>query len=243
MKRLILSLLLALAFLVPVKAQNLPVTPIVNQSVRVYAGISGSDDLDNLNAGVVAGIEKPFLNRYEVSASDDYSPYEQHVGLGNGHSNIAKVGGIIWFHGNTGFESGVEDSSYSVTDVRKSALYATGGLVYRTYFLSVPTRFSIGYAQQFNNGIDNGVETSHLRGAYLRMDGTPSVIGKVTVRIIEEFTIGHVLEQGNPVCDGSLGNGSQVGLSSCPRTGALGGGVDLKLVFQLNHKTADNELY
>jgi hypothetical protein len=230
MKKFMLVLALALALMAPnAKAQS------------ILLGASGANAFDNMSAGLTAGLYVPFLHRYEFDLQDVYSPYESHVGLGSGHANIASAAGLVWLGKNWGVSTKIEDSGYSVTQVSKTAFYATGGLVKRVYVFGVPTRISFGYAQQVNNGIVNGIETSHLRGAYLGFDGRLYCNSYSCLRIIEQFSIGHVLTQGNPVCDGTIGNGSQVGWGPCPRSGAVGGGVTLSVLVDLHRKNTGHE--
>lgn len=232
MKRLLSSffLIIFLLFIPTAKAQT-----------NLVLGVSGTSAFDNLSAGVTAGLNVPFLHRYELNLQDTYSPYESHIGLGQGHANIAQAGGLVWLGKNIGVQANIEDSGYSVTQVSKTAFYVTGGLVKRTYLFGVPTRFGLGYAQQINNGIVNGVETSHLQGVYFSIDGRPFCSTTMCLRVEEKFTFGHVLTQGNPVCDGTIGNGSQAGLSPCPRTGAVGGGVSLNLLLEFHRSNKGHE--
>jgi hypothetical protein len=226
MKKFILSLLLALALMVPsAKAQT-----------RVLLGLSGSNEFNNMSAGVSAGLEVPFLHRFELDLNDTYSPYETHVGLGIGHANIASAGGTVWLTDKVGLSGKLEDSGYSVTKVSKTAAYALAGATVKTYVLGFPSRVSFGYTQQFNNGITNGVETSHLTGGYIKVDTRLGCTGAVCYRGSEQFAAGHVLQQGNPVCDGTEG------AVTCPRNTSFGVGVSLtfSIEFPRRRTTEDN---
>ena len=213
--------------------------PQAHAQTNFTVGVSGADAFDNLSAGVTAGIDPTFLKRVQVSLYDIYSPYEVKVGLGQGHANIASAGLIGWVRPTFGFEGKIEDTGYSVTQVSKTAFDVLGGFVKKTYLFGVPTRIGAGGVFEINNGIVNGVETNHMEGAYIRLDGRMYCSSTACLRIIEQFEAGHVLTQGNPLCDGTIGNGSQVGFSPCPRKGAFGGGVSLSLVLDLHRHQSD----
>ena len=241
MKKLILGLLLSLILSVPtVKSQTVNATTA--NAASVTAGISGADDFDNLSAGITLGLNVP-IKRFEFNLADTYSPYETHIGLGSGYANIATFTSTVWATNRFGITGKIEDSGYSVTDVSKTAFYVLGGASIKVNWLSVPTRFGFGYAGQFNNGIVNGIETSHLHGAYFSVEGHPYCAKSWCIKIQEMFTMGQVLTQGNPVCDGTLGNGSQAGISPCPRGKATGGGVEMNLLFEryLHKHDADTD--
>jgi hypothetical protein len=222
-RKLIAGLVLAAALLF---------TPTV-KAQRFTVGIAGGDSFDNYSLGVQAGIEIPFLKHYELDLKDTFSPVEAHVSLGSGRANKAEVGGIVWLSDSFGLTGKVEDSSYNVTKVGKDADYAFGGLAYRTVIGGLPTRLSLQYIQQFNNGISaTGLETSHLKGADLGFTVRYGCTGRVCIRSTEDFTFGRVLTQGNPQCDGTYGiiNGPNGG--PCYRTPAFGGGFTGSVVFE-----------
>lgn len=215
MRKLIATLVLALALLF---------TPTV-KAQTVLLGVSGSDSFNNMSAGVTAGVEIPF-HRFEVDLYDIYSPYETHVGLGQGHANIATAGGRFWMTDKFALSGRIEDSGYSVTKVSKTAFYVLSGFTVRHTVLDFPSRINFGYAQQINNGIVNGVETSHLRGGYIGIETRLGCTKNYCFRFFEQLTAGHTLNQGNPVCDGTIGAGNfTTGPYPCPRHGGFGGGV------------------
>lgn len=228
MKKLLFSLLMIIMlFSTSAKAQT-----------SYMIGISGADQFNNLSAGVTAGIIVPFLHRYEFDLQDTYSPYETHVGLGHGHANIASAGGIVWLGKNIGISGKIEDSGYSVTQVSKTAFYVLSGLVIKHYVFGIPSRVSVGYAGQVNNGILNGIETSKLQGAYVGIDSRLVCSERACLRFQEQLSFGRVLEQGNPVCDGTYG------ADTCgSRNKAFGGGVSVSLVLDLHRKTNGDDLF
>lgn len=238
MKKLIAVIALSLVSLfAPQRVSSQAVQP------RVLLGLSGSDAFDNLSAGLMAGLEIP-IRRVELDFADSYSPYESHMGLGQGHANIASFGTHVWLTSKFGLTGKIEDSGYSVTQVSKTGFYSEGGMSVRTYLGGLPSRIEFGYTQQVNNGIVNGVETSHLRGAYFGTDTRLGCAGFGCFRMSEQFSIGKVLTQGNPVCDGTLGNGSQIGESYCPRGSAVGGGVTVSLTMEFpRHRGHEDDLF
>lgn len=217
--------------------------PQVHAQTNFLVGVSGADDFNNLSAGVTAGIETTFLKRVQLSLYDIYSPYEVKVGYGQGHANIAAVSVIGWVRPTFGIEGKLENTGYSVTQVSKTANDVLVGVVKKFYLFGVPTRFSTGGVLEINNGIINGVETNHMEGGYIKFDGRLYCSNTACLRVIEQFDLGHILTQGNPICDGTIGNGSQAGFLPCPRSGAFGGGVSLSLVLDLHRKQDPDGLF
>lgn len=226
----ILFLFMCLLFVPRAKAQT-----------NVLVGVSGMNEFSNMSVGVTAGLSTSFLRRYEVTLMDSYSPYENHIGQGLGHANVASVGGLTWLTEHWGVSGKIEDSGYNVTKVSKSAIMVLGGITTRQYFLDVPTRFTFGYAQQINNGITNGIETSQLHGVYLAVDGRPYCNNAFCIRLQEQFALGRVLQQGNPICDGTFGAVSPV--LSCPRTASIGGGVSLNVLLDFHRRSKNYDKF
>lgn len=214
----------------------------VDTNVRYLVGSSGGDSFDNEEFGVTAGIEAPFLRHYEFDLADTFYPIESHVALGRGMANVVRGGGHAWIAKHFGFNGAAEYSNYDVTHVSKGGYDALVGPSFRFYgWGDAPVRIDLFYVRELNNGITNGVETSHLQGVAVRASVRLGCTGAVCFRVTDEFAVGHVLEQGNPVCDGTYGNGSQVGFLPCPRTGTVGGSftasVTLEFPRQRSHES------
>lgn len=219
-----LFLLVSLLFTLPLSAQT-----------RVLVGPAGGDLFDNYYGGVTAGIEIPFAKRYEVDVYDEFSPLEAHQALGHGWANEISVGGYVWFHplSHWGLNGGAQDSRYSVTTVSKAGDFFTGGLAYRGNVGGLPATVSFDYLQQFNNGITStGVETSHLKGASINPSVRFGCVSAFCIRTDYSFVVGHVLTQGNPVCDGTFGSTGGPNGGPCPRQGAFSGGFSASLLFE-----------
>lgn len=91
--------------------------PVASKAQTVLIGVSGTLAYANANGSVSGELDIPY-KKIEVDLADAYSPYEQHVGLGHGHANIAFISPILWLN-NTGIQGKLEQSGYSVTSVRK----------------------------------------------------------------------------------------------------------------------------
>jgi hypothetical protein len=201
---------------------------------RWLVGLSGGDSWDNYSVGIAAAAEIPFAKRYELDLKDTFSPVEAHVSLGAGRANITNAGGHIWLTPRWGLNGSVSDSMYDVTKVTKDADYAFGGVSYRGIIAGQPTRFTFDYIRQFNNGITpSGLESSHLQGFDLGVTTRMGCALAFCIRLNEEFSLGRVLTQSNPVCDGSFG-----GKITCARTAAFGGGVTAGLLFEFPRRRA-----
>ena len=207
---------------------------------RILGGVTGAQDFDNSSVGVTAAIEVPFLKHYELDLRDTFSPFESHVALGGGRANIATIGGFIWLTKSFGLTGHVDDSSYNVTKVTKDADYGFGGLAYRGILGGLPARFTLSYIRQFNNGITpTGLESSHLQGVDLGFTVRFGCFSSMCVRMSEDFTAGRVLTQGNPLCDSSYPLAA--GVTACPRTGAIGGGVQGSLLLEFPRRKASEQ--
>ena len=215
--------------------------PSAHAQTRILTGITGGDAFDNLSLGGSLGIEVPVLHRFEFDLRDKFSPYERHTALGTGKANLMSGSGIVWLTKSFGLTATTESSSYSVTQVSKSAVYIYAGPIYRTMWWEFPVRIEGDYIRQASNGLYNGIETSQLQGGALSADVRLGCAGQGCFRLKEQIIVGHVLTQGNPLCDGTLGNGSQVGFSPCPRSSALSGGVSATISWEFpRHKATEN---
>lgn len=227
-------------FLSVVHAQDIQPT-----GPRILIGTSGAQSYDNIMFGVVAGIEKPIGKRIELQLRDSFSPFEQHSGLGSGHANILRGAGIWWMSSKFGLNETVERSSYIAGSVSKAGYYMSMGPMFRFILWDSPARLSADYIGQLHNGLSkSGIETSHLQGVAVNLSSRLGCKGAMCFRITYELSAGHILSQGNPVCDGTLGNGSQVGFAACPRQGGIGGGFtgSLELEFP-RHRESEMEVF
>lgn len=197
--------------------------PTAKSQTRVLVGASGGESFGNGSIGVMGAVEVPITKHFEFDLKDVFSPVESHVALGHGTANIVGGGGIVWATKNMGFAGSAEYSTYNVTQVSKGGLYVYGGPVWRVRVLDFPGRFEVDYLRELHNGITNGVETSHMQGVAVSLDLRLGCAGAVCFRMKEQFAIGRVLTQGNPVCDGT--DGPIAAVLSCPRRGATGGSM------------------
>lgn len=187
----------------------------------MLVGVEGGQTYDNSFIGPSLRIEVPFAKHYEFQLQDSFEPLEAHTALGEGHANQARFTGIAWFTPTWGFEAATEFSNYSVTEVSKGAYYALGGPVARLSLYGYPVRLHLGVIRQIGNGVTpEGIESSHVYGGEMSLDARVGCAAWGCVRIGEELSIGHILTQGNPVCDGS-----RPGPVTCPRGSGVGGGM------------------
>jgi hypothetical protein len=219
------------------------VATAAHAQTRVLAGVTGAQEFDNSSLGVTAGIEVPFLKHYELDLRDTFSPMESHVALGGGRANIASVGGFVWLSKSFGLTGHVDDSSYNVTKITKDADYAFGGLAYRGVVGGLPARFTLSYIGQFNNGITpTGLESSHLQGIDFGYTVRFGCLGAVCIRQSADYVVGRILTQGNPQCDGTYGvTGGNGPNGTCPRTSAVGGGVNASILVEFPRRHATEQ--
>jgi hypothetical protein len=205
---------------------------------RILVGTTVSNSFGNYSFGLSASAELPFGHKNELDIKDTFSPLESHVALGSGNANIASIGGIRWITSGFGLTTSFENSSYQVTKVSKGADYLSFGPIVRKMIWGAPSRVSFGFIHQVNNGIVNGVESSHLEGGHFGFTTRYGCAGNVCLRITEDFTIGRVLTQGNPVCDGTYGS------NTCPRSSAVAGGFTGSVSFEFpRHKGSELDAF
>lgn len=227
-------------FLSVVHAQDIQPT-----GPRILIGASGAQSYDNTMFGVVAGIEQPIGKRVELQLRDSFSPFEQHSGLGSGHANILRGAGIIWLTQKFGLNGTVERSSYIAGLTSKAGYYMSMGPSFRFILWEAPARLTLNYISQLHNGLSkSGIETSHLQGVAVNLSSRLGCKGAMCFRLTYEMSAGRILDIGNPVCDGTLGNGSQVGFDPCPRKSGIGGGFtgSLELEFP-RHRGSEMEVF
>lgn len=210
---IVLMLLIALIFPTHATAQ-----------ARILVGGSGGESFNNLFIGPVIAVEIPFAKKFEFDSSFEIAP-EFKRGYGYGYEDNVTIGGIRWISSKFGFRVSGEQSRYAVTTATKDASFFHIGPIWRGTVAQAPMRLSLEYTRQFHNGISNGTETSHFNGGQATLDIRTGCAGSVCGRFKLAFQVGHFLNQGNPVCDGTFGNGSQVGFLPCPRSGGVSGGV------------------
>lgn len=220
MKKLIVVLLVVMSmFSVKASAQT-----------RVLVGVDAGSGFGSLFAGPSLGIETG-TNRAELDAYGTYLPAYQHPSAGgNGFAYKYSVGPTIWFTKSVGFNGSVNNSAYKTATVSKDQQFFTAGVSLRKSIQGMPIRFKWDYLQEFNDGIAaDGTESSHLKGGSYEMDMLTGCHGAVCFRLDITGRIARVLQQGNPVCDGTFGVTGGPNGGPCYRTASSSGAFDLKL--------------
>jgi hypothetical protein len=223
MKNIIIAVFAVCMMAVSAKAQT-----------RVLVGGTAGDSFGNLFAGVTAKAEIP-IKRVEFDLSDSFNPIEQHVNLGTGWANQAKAGGIVWLNKKLGVDGAAEYSNYH-TNITKAGEYVFSGLILRAS-PGIPLRATFDYVREFNNGIDStGTESGHLQAGEFNLDMRTGCAGKMCFRTAFDFIIGHVLTQGNPLCDGTY-----AGPVTCPRGGASSAGFSVTVSAEFPRRRATEQ--
>lgn len=209
MKKLILALLLLFAVR-------------VNAQTRILLGATGGAGFSSSYFGPSAALEIP-VKKLEIDLSDEYFPLYNHTSIGSGEANRVKAGGILWLGHGVGLTGSAEYSKYVIAEVRKGQYYGFGGLIFRKKILDSPTRISLTFIDEFNNGVSStGLESSHLKGGDIGLSVRIGCAGSTCFRLGTDNFFGRVLEQGNPKCDGSIGT------QTCgSRISAMGGGFSI----------------
>lgn len=247
MKRSILVTLalFMLVFFAPVgRAQALfSPTSDYDEQTRVLVGTMVGSSFGNYFFGLKGGIEIPFASRYELDSQETISPFERHVALGSGWANQVSAGGHLWLTKGFGLNFSAEYSNYSVTTVRKGGEFVFGGVTWRKIAWGVPARFSLNYIREFNNGISaNGTESARLQGGEFLMVARMGCSGFVCSRVEFDFQAGHVLTQGNPICDGTYGITGGPNGGPCFRTGAWSGGATMGFILEFPSRPGNEDI-
>jgi hypothetical protein len=216
---------------------------VAHAQTRVLVGPSGGLVYDNAFFGVTTGLEVPVGHRFEADLYDTAAG-EKHTALGGGWTNSLETQGIVWTTEHLGLNAGVQQSRYSVTGTAKSEYFVNGGLVIRNNSW-VPTRFTLDYVREVANGLmPNGDETNRLQGGIFTWDSILDCGRHYCIRFQTTVQAGRVLSEGNPRCDGTLGNTGGPNGGPCPRQAQMGGGASASVLFQFpRHAEQENELF
>jgi hypothetical protein len=235
------TFLLILVLASGVFAQSTPAVKYPTSS-QYWVGVTGGDSFNNTNLGIEVGLEKPFSKRFAISLTERFLPLETKRALGTGDANIVRGTTYVWLTPKFGFAANAELSSYSISQVNKATIYVFGGPVWRHTIFGAPARLELDYVGQVDNHYINqflvnhnlqtgGIEPGQMQGARFALNLRAGCFSNFCVNINEEYSLGRVLTQGNPICDGTIGNGSQAGIASCPRGSGISGSVAASVRF------------
>jgi len=190
---------------------------------RLLVGVDTGSSFGNLFASIAVKLELPITRNFELDLRDNFAPIEQHLQYGDGIANQAEGGGIVWLSRSVGLNGQLERSQYHVSKLSKMADYGSAGVTFRRAVSSMPMRFSFDYERELGAGISQGIESSRLQAGAFDLDMRVACHGMACFRVEFNFEVGHVLQQGNPVCDGTFGITGGPGNGPCPRAGAISG--------------------
>lgn len=209
--------LIFIAFALSAKAQT-----------RFQIGGFGTGAWNNYQAGPLGILEQPVGKRFEIDLTEGYSFYENKPGYGKGVANVFRVGTIIWLNNRIGLNVTGEESGYTLNSLSKGAIYAWAGPLFRINIFGFPSRLELSYVTELNNGYTStGLETSHLKAGLIALTTRLGCSGPFCYRFNYDFSGGTVLNQGNPICDGSL-----PGPITCPRSTGVSGGFKASFTFE-----------
>lgn len=196
------------------------------QTPQVYVGGTGGYSFSNSFVGPVVGFELP-VKRFELSGQESFDPIEYHALLGTGHAEQTSLRTDLWLTNHWGVNSQYSVGSYH-TQISKASQYVFTGIAWQGIADGQPSKFTFSYFQQINNGVSaNGTETDHVKGGSIEFLTRMGCSGPLCYRFFGQFLFGHVLTQGNPVCDGTLGVTGGPNGGPCPRQGTMSGGASI----------------
>lgn len=204
--------------------------------ISFMVGPSGGDVYNSAFGAVAGRVEIPLGSRFEIQGDGQISPYLGKESLGSGWGYKYGLTGRWWFTPSWSIDGEAEGSQYAVTATSKTEYFSQFGFSHRQLWFGVPTRFGFHYVREFANGLlPNGDETNHLNGGSVTIDSRFGCTWKMCIRLYTEIQGGAVENQGNPVCDGSLG-----GPITCRRTWSDGGGASMTLYFEFPRRNEFN---
>jgi hypothetical protein len=193
---------------------------------RFYVLGDGGVEFSNSFIGLEMGAEIPFAKRFEIDTTYYVAP-NRHTSLGNGWTSQTMVNGLFWLRPNWALTGGAEHSGYVAGKTKKTGEYMRLGISRRAVWGGTAVRFDMNYLREFDDGIVNGIESSHLQGGVVSVKLNFGCKGVFCFREESEFEFGRVLTQGNPVCDGTYGTTGGPNNGPCWRTPGWGGGSAL----------------
>lgn len=219
-----------------------PIVTAPSGGVRLLVGPQAGSSFGNLFVSLVAAVEWPISRRLELDLRDNFSPLESHAPYGRGTANKIEGGFLVWLNRSVGLNSQLERSSYRVPTLSKANDYASGGFTLRRTLGGMPSRVSFDYIREINNGITAGVESSRLQGGDLTLDIRPGCSGKVCYRLQFDYVVGRVLQQSNPICDGTFGTTGGPNGGPCPRTATSAGAFTGSFMVEFPRRRATEKL-
>lgn len=224
-KLLVMLLFIACMFPQKVRAQETGGFQLrSNERPRVTVGVGGGSLYSNTTISVVSGVEIP-IHRFEIDARNEFSPYENHTGLGTGTAELLRGTGILWAR-SVGLAGNYEYNEYT-TSIHKGMRKVFAGVILRKSLDGVPSRFEFDYVRQVQNHLVGGTESAYLQGGRFAMTTRMGCTGSVCSRLAWEMQGGRVFLQGNPICDGTFS-----GPVTCARQSAISGGVKASFVIE-----------
>lgn len=194
---------------------------------RVLVGVDGGYEFNNYFLGPQVAVEVP-VGRVEVFAQGSLFPLQVKPSYGSGWAYSWEAGPTVWFTHTSGIEGSYERSGYTVTKVAKAESFITAGYAYKHTMVGFPTRFHLDFLKEVQNGlIHGGTESNDLEGGIFGWDTLLGCTKFACVRSKISLPVARVKNQGNPVCDGTLG-----GKVTCPRTSDISGGFEANLMFE-----------
>ncbi|MBZ5637852.1 MAG: hypothetical protein LAO51_03745 [Acidobacteriia bacterium] len=205
---------------------------LVDSELGTYAGLGYK--LPHTAFGT--SIEHPFSLRLEAQGAIEFSA-DRKLSTNDGHSVVTSGKAIFWANRYFGITAGASYSRLWTSQFDKAAWHPAPGVVFRLRFLGSPTRMYLDYVVPTGSIDKHGIESSRLQGLEYFVESRVASVGPMTMRFGLKWDVYHLLEQGNPQCDGSLG-----GLVTCRRKSDTTGAAALTLRFEWL-KNASNILY
>lgn len=216
--------------------------PAVHAQTTVLVGGEGGINFNNKFLGATAGLEQSFGKHFEIDLTGAFDPIEAKTAYGNGFSYSTSVDATGWFSDHWGLNGQIDRAAYTITKARKTGYFAYGGFSYRNLVWGSPAHFEFDYFQQIHNGIAaDGTETNQTKGGSVTFSVRLGCGNSFCVRLDEIVDAGHVLQQGNPMCDGTFGNTGGPNGGPCKRQGAMSGGAQASVVFEFPRRRGQED--
>jgi len=162
-------------------------------------------------------LEQP-IRSFEAQLDSSYSPPHKTAGGAGTDTGLRDTGRLIYWRRNWGPWFSEEWAWQKTPDFTKQAYFATPGVVLRVHPVGIPSRLYLGYVVPTGKWAGpNELESSRTQGLTVIWDGRISNMRMATLRVRSKWGFYRILEQGNPLCDGTEG----VLLPGCGRTRAF----------------------
>jgi hypothetical protein len=174
-------------------------------------------------------VEQP-IRSFELQLASTYSPSHKAGGGPGLDTGLRSTGTIIYWRRSWGPCFSEELAWERTANFTKTAEYATPCVMLRAYPFGIQSRLYFGYLVPSGKWAGpNGIESSRTQGLTFYWEARVLNLNRATVRFRYTLGLYRILQQGNPLCDGTEG----VLVSGCARVAAVSGNMSVGLELEI----------